>query len=157
MATKVQENEEAPEAPAPAETPDGPLLDLSDAAVKKMIKTAKKRGYVTYDELNAVLPSEEVTSEQIEDIMAMLSEMGINVIETDEVEEAEDEAEDERRGRRARRARRRPRSPPSPPRSRPTAPTIRCACISARWARSSFCRARARSPSPSASRPAARP
>ncbi len=93
MATKVQENEEA-EA-APAETPDGPLLDLSDAAVKKMIKVAKKRGYVTYDELNAVLPSDQVTSEQIEDILAMLSDMGINVIETDEVEEAEEGGEEE--------------------------------------------------------------
>ena len=92
MATKVQENEEA-EA-APAETQDGPLLDLSDAAVKKMIKVAKKRGYVTYDELNSVLPSQEVASEQIEDILAMLSEMGINVIESEEVEEAE-EGEDE--------------------------------------------------------------
>jgi RNA polymerase primary sigma factor len=49
------------------------LLDLSDDAVKKMIKTSKKRGYVTMDELNAVLPSEEVTSEQIEDILSMLS------------------------------------------------------------------------------------
>ncbi|MEM7777392.1 MAG: RNA polymerase sigma factor RpoD [Pseudomonadota bacterium] len=63
---------------------DSPLLDLSDSAVKRMIKTAKTRGYVTYDQLNAVLPSEEVTSEQIEDIMAMLSEMGINVIDQDE-------------------------------------------------------------------------
>jgi len=96
MATKVQENEEA-EAQAPAETPDGPLLDLSDAAVKKMIKVAKKRGFVTYDELNAVLPSEEVTSEHIEDILAMLSDMGINVIEAEEVEEAE-EGEDEPEG-----------------------------------------------------------
>ncbi len=96
MATKVQENEEA-EAPAPAETPDGPLLDLSDAAVKKMIKSAKKRGFVTYDELNAVLPSEEVTSEHIEDILAMLSDMGINVIEAEEVEEAE-EGDDEPEG-----------------------------------------------------------
>ncbi|MBN9023571.1 MAG: RNA polymerase sigma factor RpoD, partial [Rhizobiales bacterium] len=96
MATKVQENEEA-EAQTPAETPDGPLLDLSDAAVKKMIKSAKKRGFVTYDELNAVLPSEEVTSEHIEDILAMLSDMGINVIEAEEVEEAE-EGEDEPEG-----------------------------------------------------------
>ncbi len=96
MATKVQENEEA-EAQAPADTPDGPLLDLSDAAVKKMIKVAKKRGFVTYDELNAVLPSEEVTSEHIEDILAMLSDMGINVIEAEEVEEAE-ESEDEPEG-----------------------------------------------------------
>lgn len=63
---------------------DGPLLDLSDDAVKKMIKVAKKRGYVTMDELNSVLPSEEVTSEQIEDTMSMLSDMGINVVEDDE-------------------------------------------------------------------------
>ncbi len=71
-------------------TSDGPLLDLSDDAVKKMIKAAKKRGYVTMDELNSVLPSEEVTSEQIEDTMAMLSDMGINVVEDDEHgEEAE--------------------------------------------------------------------
>jgi RNA polymerase primary sigma factor len=71
---------------------DGPLLDLSDDAVKKMIKAAKKRGYVTMDELNSVLPSEEVTSEQIEDTMSMLSDMGINVVEDDETgEEAEGE------------------------------------------------------------------
>ncbi|EFO31845.1 RNA polymerase sigma factor RpoD [Roseibium sp. TrichSKD4] len=70
-----------------ADGPDGPLLDLSDAAVKKMIKAAKKRGFVTYDELNEVLPSEQVSSEKIEDIMSMLSDMGINVIEADEAEE----------------------------------------------------------------------
>ncbi len=64
--------------------PDGPLLDLTDSAVKKMIKAAKKRGYVTMDALNAVLPSEEVTSEQIEDTMSMLSDMGITVVEDDE-------------------------------------------------------------------------
>ncbi|NMG40568.1 RNA polymerase sigma factor RpoD [Chelativorans sp. ZYF759] len=69
---------------------DGPLLDLSDDAVKKMIKVAKKRGYVTMDELNSVLPSEEVTSEQIEDTMAMLSDMGINVVEDDEAGEDAD-------------------------------------------------------------------
>ena len=79
-----------PKAPEAApETTDGPLLDMSDAAVKRMIKLAKQRGYVTYDELNDVLPSEEVSSEQIEDTMAMLSDMGINVIETDEAEEAD--------------------------------------------------------------------
>ena len=72
---------------------DAPLLDLSDAAVKKMIKTAKTRGFVTYDELNAVLPSDEVSSEQIEDIMSMLSEMGINVVETEEDEAEEEEGE----------------------------------------------------------------
>ncbi len=66
---------------------DSPLLDLSDAAVKRMIKLAKRRGFVTHDELNAVLPSEEVTSDQIEDIYAMLSEMGISVVESEETEE----------------------------------------------------------------------
>src|SRR5215213_9704990 len=65
---------------------DGPLLDLTDAAVKKFIKQAKARGYVTMDELNKVLPSEEVTSEQIEDTLAMLSEMGVNVIEAEEAD-----------------------------------------------------------------------
>jgi RNA polymerase primary sigma factor len=85
MATKVKENEEAEVERDGAA--DGPLLDLSDDAVKKMIKAAKKRGYVTMDELNAVLPSEEVTSEQIEDTMAMLSDMGINVVEDEDVEE----------------------------------------------------------------------
>jgi RNA polymerase primary sigma factor len=79
--------EETEEKEAAAETQDSPLLDLSDDAVKKMIKAAKKRGYVTVDELNAVLPSDEVSSEQIEDTMAMLSDMGINVVEEDEIEE----------------------------------------------------------------------
>ncbi|MDB5419570.1 MAG: sigA [Phenylobacterium sp.] len=74
---------------AEAETPetqggDGPLLDLTDAAVKKFIKQAKARGYVTMDELNKVLPSEEVTSEAIEDTLAMLNEMGVNVVESEE-------------------------------------------------------------------------
>ncbi|PWK72673.1 RNA polymerase sigma factor RpoD [Aminobacter sp. AP02] len=86
MATKEKEEVETEREGAP----DGPLLDLSDDAVKKMIKVAKKRGYVTMDELNSVLPSEEVTSEQIEDTMSMLSDMGINVVEDDEQgEEAE--------------------------------------------------------------------
>src|ERR1700758_4706925 len=65
-------------------TSDGPLLDLTDTAVKKFIKQAKARGYVTMDELNKVLPSEEVTSEAIEDTLAMLSEMGVNVVEAEE-------------------------------------------------------------------------
>src|SRR5262252_416995 len=71
---------ETPEGP----TIDGPLLDLTDAGVKRFIKQAKARGYVTMDELNKVLPSEEVTSEQIEDTLAMLSEMGVNVIDNEE-------------------------------------------------------------------------
>lgn len=74
-----------------------PLLDLSDAAVKKMIKQAKKRGFVTFDQLNEVLPSDQTSPEQIEDIMSMLSDMGINVTEADDTEgeEEKDEGEDE--------------------------------------------------------------
>ncbi len=84
------------------ETPDSPLLDLSDAAVKKLIKAGKAAGYVTIDQLNAVLPSEEVTSEQIEDTMAMLSDMGITVVESEDgdeeeaVEEVAEEGEESR-------------------------------------------------------------
>jgi RNA polymerase primary sigma factor len=82
----VVEKEGTPEA-----TPDTslPLLDLSDATVKKMIETAKKRGYVTHDELNAALPSEEVSSDQIEDIYAMFNEMGVNVVEAEGMEPGE--------------------------------------------------------------------
>ena len=98
-ASSVKEKEvkeEAPEKEA-AETPDQPLplLDLSDAAVKKLIRTAKKRGYVTHDEINAVLPSEEVNSEQIEDVLAMFSEMGVNVVETEEANDDDKEEEDD--------------------------------------------------------------
>src|SRR5262249_35219512 len=92
-----QKESEAPEKDS-AETPDAPLpvLDLSDAAVKKMIKQAKKRGYVTYEQLNAVMPSEEVTSEKIEDVLAMMNEMGINVVETEEADNEDvDESEEE--------------------------------------------------------------
>jgi RNA polymerase primary sigma factor len=64
-----------------------PLLDLTDAAVKKMIARAKQRGFITLDELNKVMPSEQVSSEQIEDTMSMLSDMGINVVEQEEKEE----------------------------------------------------------------------
>jgi RNA polymerase primary sigma factor len=105
-ATKAKVKEQdAPEKETP-EAPDSPLplLDLSDAAVKRMIKQAKKRGYVTHEQLNAVLPSEEVSSDQIEDIYAMLNEMGINVVDTEEgaddeegknPEEAEEEDDSE--------------------------------------------------------------
>src|SRR5207302_1516337 len=78
-----------------AETTDSPLLDLSDAAVRKMIKQAKKRGYVTYEQLNGVLPSEEVTSEKIEDVLAMLNDMGINVVESEEAEQDEEAREED--------------------------------------------------------------
>src|SRR5499433_3454454 len=102
-AQKEKEKEEAPEKEA-SDAPDTPLplLDLSDAAVKKLIRSAKKRGYVTHDQINSVLPSEEVNSEQIEDVLAMFSEMGVNVVETEETskkegEEPREEADEEAR------------------------------------------------------------
>jgi RNA polymerase primary sigma factor len=76
---------------AVVETADSPLLDLTDAAVKRMIKIAKKRGWVTHEELNAVLPSEEISSDQIEDMNSMLNEMGINVVDNEDAEEGEKE------------------------------------------------------------------
>ncbi len=86
------------------ESTDSPLLDTLGAAVKKMVTKGKERGYVTYDELNSALPPEDVSSEQIEDTMAMLSEMGINVVENEEQEEAandtvtdDDDGEDEKK------------------------------------------------------------
>jgi RNA polymerase primary sigma factor len=85
----------APKKPGEPETPgdaDSPLLDMSDVGVRKMIAKAKARGYVTYDELNKVLPSDKTSSEQIEDTMALLNEMGINVIESEEAEEGEENA-----------------------------------------------------------------
>ncbi|MCR6669971.1 RNA polymerase sigma factor RpoD [Devosia ginsengisoli] len=97
-APKTTKDTEKPETGAPEATNDSPLLDLSDAAVKKLIKVAKKRGYVTYEELNAVMPSDEVSSEQIEDFMSMFSDMGINVVDEDEVEETEVEKEEEDQG-----------------------------------------------------------
>ncbi|HWU78978.1 MAG TPA: RNA polymerase sigma factor RpoD, partial [Caulobacter sp.] len=78
-------NNSSAETEAPETTGgDGPLLDLTDAGVKKFIKQAKARGYVTMDELNKVLPSEEVSPDAIEDTLAMLSEMGVNVVEAEE-------------------------------------------------------------------------
>jgi RNA polymerase primary sigma factor len=77
------------------EGPETPLLDLSDAAVKALIRSAKKRGYVTHDRINALLSSEEVKSEQIEDILAKFSEMGVNVIETEEAEPENEGAREE--------------------------------------------------------------
>src|SRR5258705_299496 len=107
MATKAktlqvkdkEKDDKAADAPE-KDLPDAPspLLDLSDAAVKKMIKQAKKRGFVTFDQLNEVLPSDTTSPEQIEDIMSMLSDMGINVSEAEEADTEEDnkeEAEDE--------------------------------------------------------------
>ena len=107
MATKAktlqvkdkEKDDKAADAPE-KDSPDAPspLLDLSDAAVKKMIKQAKKRGFVTFDQLNEVLPSDTTSPEQIEDIMSMLSDMGINVSEaedSDSEEDSKEEADDE--------------------------------------------------------------
>ncbi len=92
MATKVSERDKADQAtPEAPPTSDGPLLDLTDQAVRRMIKLAKKRGYVTYDELNEVLPSEEFTSEQIEDVLGQLSEQGINVVDNEDPEASGEE------------------------------------------------------------------
>src|ERR1700749_3185935 len=106
MATKAktlqvkdkEKDDKAADAPEKDSTDaPSPLLDLSDAAVKKMIKQAKKRGFVTFDQLNEVLPSDQTSPEQIEDIMSMLSDMGINVTEADDSgdEEDKDEAGDD--------------------------------------------------------------
>ncbi len=95
MATKTTKAA-APE--GPREPGDGPLMDGVSAAVKKMLVKGKERGYITYDELNSVLPQEKVSSEQIEDTLAMLNEMGINVVdneETDDPAAAEAEKEEE--------------------------------------------------------------
>ena len=94
MATKASESSEATE--SRDDNPDGPLMDSMSAAVKKMIAKAKERGYVTYDELNAVLPPDQMSSEQIEDTMSLLSEMGITVIESEEQDDSsnDDESKD---------------------------------------------------------------
>ena len=134
------------------------MLDLNLASVKKMIETAKKKGYVTYDELNAVLPEDEYTSEQIEDIMAKLSEMGINVTENDEPDEEGESPRSRKPRRRAPAIAKKETAATVTTNTKQgatTAPTTPSACTCARWARSSFCPAKARSPSPSASRPAA--
>jgi RNA polymerase primary sigma factor len=100
MASKIKvppQEEKMPE----KEGRETPLLDLSDAAVRELIRTAKKRGYVTHDQINALLSSEEINSEQIETILAKFSEMGINVVETkearleEEVETREEREEEE--------------------------------------------------------------
>ena len=144
-----------PKKPDDSTDGSGPMLDMSQAAVKKMIATAKSRGYITYDELNEVLPQDQVTSEQIEDVMAMLSEMGINVIDNDEAEDEEGrdaappvaeesgsrELTDHHRRRRGARPHRRPGADVPARDGLGRAPVA----------------ARARSPSPSGSRPGATP
>src|SRR5436190_17891467 len=81
------------------ETPEAadatlPLFDLSDSAVKKLMRTANKRGYVTHDQINSVLPSEEVSSERIEDVLTLFSESGVNVVDIEETSGEEEQREE---------------------------------------------------------------
>jgi RNA polymerase primary sigma factor len=81
MATKAATAAESTE--TREEAAEGPLLDAIAATIKKMVARGKERGYVTWDELNAALPQDQVSAEQIEDTMTMLSELGVNVIESE--------------------------------------------------------------------------
>jgi RNA polymerase primary sigma factor len=74
-----------------AEAGDAPLIDLNDASIKKMIARAKKRGVVTYEELNEALPQDQMSSEQIEDIMSALNDIGRNVVESGEDSDDDDD------------------------------------------------------------------
>ena len=96
MARKTKmtpQKEEVPEKEGPETPPESPLLDLSDATVEKLIRTANKRGYVTHEQIN--LLSKKVNSEQIEDILVMFGSMGVNVVETEEVSEEGEREEGE--------------------------------------------------------------
>jgi RNA polymerase primary sigma factor len=97
MASKnkvTPQKEEMLEKEGPETPPDSPLLDRSNAPVRALMRNAKKRGYVTHDEINSL--TKEVNSEQIENVLAMFSEMGINVIETEETETEESAGEEAR-------------------------------------------------------------
>jgi RNA polymerase primary sigma factor len=96
----TNQKEEVLKKAGPETPPDNPPIDLWDDAVKKLIRAAKKRGHVTHDQINALLPPEEVKSEQIEDILVMFSEMGVNVVETKEAEpeETPEDAQEECEG-----------------------------------------------------------
>ncbi len=90
MASRANENEEDI-----AENGDAPLIDLNDATVKKLLAKAKRRGFLTYDELNAALPQDQMSSEQIEDVMSAINDMGVQIVENDEAGEDGDEPEEE--------------------------------------------------------------
>jgi RNA polymerase primary sigma factor len=91
LASRVNENEEDM-----AENGDAPLIDLNDATVKKLLAKAKRRGFLTYDELNAALPQDQMSSEQIEDVMSAINDMGVQIVENDEAgEDGEDDQEEE--------------------------------------------------------------
>src|SRR6202035_4182777 len=89
------QNEEVPQNDDSETPPDSPLFDLSDGAAEELIRNAKARGYVTHDQINVMLRSEEVNSEQIENILTMFNEMGVNVVATEEAEPAEDGVREE--------------------------------------------------------------
>src|SRR5260221_4277924 len=93
MAQKAANTSE--EAATQEEALEAPLLDGVVAAIKRLVARGKERGYITYDELNAALPGDQVSSEQIEDTMAMLSELGINLVEGDEGEDTDTEKGDD--------------------------------------------------------------
>ena len=88
MATRANEDDTN-------ENGDAPLIDLNDATVKKLLAKAKRRGFLTYDELNAALPQDQMSTDQIEDIMSQISEMGVNIVESDEDGEEKEDAEEE--------------------------------------------------------------
>ena len=89
MATRAKKKDNA------GDSNDAPLIDLNGAEIKKLLSKAKKRGYLTYDELNTALPQDQMTSEQIEDVMSSISEMGVNIVDSDEEAAEQEDAEDE--------------------------------------------------------------
>jgi len=128
------------------ESGDSPLLYSLNAAVKKMVTEGKAKGHVTYDNLNKALPPDQVSSEQIEDTMSMLSEMGINVVENEDGEEAAPaKAAPEGDSARAQKG--------NVDEADRAAPTTRSACTCAKWVRSNYCRGKAKLLSPSALKP----
>jgi RNA polymerase primary sigma factor len=148
------QKKEATRREGPETPPDSPALDLSDAAVKKLIRSAKKRGYVTHDQINSVLPSEKVNSEQIEDVLA-------DVVETEEAsadeERQREEPDEEPESKGGELVEVQQKVPAKSEAKEPTERTDNPVRMYLREMGSvELLRARARSPSPSASRPAAR-
>jgi RNA polymerase primary sigma factor len=90
LASRANENEEDMN-----EGGDAPLIDLNDATVKKLLAKAKRRGFLTYDELNAALPQDQMSSEQIEDVMSAINDMGVQIVESDEAGEDGEESQEE--------------------------------------------------------------
>ena len=125
MATKAAASVQSVEASDEAQ--DGPLLDSMNTAVKKLVMKGKERGFITYDELNAALPSDDFSSEQIEDTMSMISDLGINVVENEEEESSGEEKTIHQA---------------MCPKRILDVQMIPCGCTCVRWALSSCCRAR---------------